>query len=111
MKIVKKIFTLSTSAILGLSFCAGTAFASRVSTDDSKIVKPTPINTRPYGQLRRSPRMDFLNQETRISDDFSIEDFIRSNSASRSPLIYNDLEDVRYFNLYLSIMKSINRDR
>ena len=62
MKIIKKIFTLSLSAILGLSFCSAPAFASKTFSHDSEIVvaKPTPVRPRPCGRLLRSPGMYFL---------------------------------------------------
>ncbi len=60
MKIVKKIFVLSTSAILGLSFCAGTAFAGRIPQTGSKIsVKKVSNKAYPYHKLRRTSEMDF----------------------------------------------------
>lgn len=109
MKIVKKIFILSTSAVLGLSFCAGTAFASKVSTDDSKIVEKTSISARSNGKLRRSPTINFSHRrEIKLENNLSIEDFVRSNSNSRSPFIYDDVREIWYFNLYSSIMESIN---
>jgi len=111
MKIVKKIFILSTSAVLGLSFCAGTAFASKVSTDDSKIVEKTSISARSNGKLRRSPTMNFSHRGIRLENNLSIDDFVRSNSNSRSPFVYDDVGEIWHFNLYSSIMESINTGR
>ena len=112
MKIVKKIFALSTSAILGLSFCAGPVFASRVPKDNSKIiVKSAFVEPRSNGRLRRSPVVNFFNTELKLDDNFGTENFVRNNSDSRSPLIYEDFEKVWPYNLYLSIMESINGNR
>ena len=62
MKIAKKIFALSTSAILGLSFCAGTAFANTPVTRGGQryLIGPR------LGLLRRSPSMRFFFRDGRI---------------------------------------------
>ena len=62
MKIAKKIFALSTSAILGLSFCAGTVFAGAPITRDSQCYLIGPR----LGLLRRSPSMRFFFRDGRI---------------------------------------------
>lgn len=83
MKIVKKIFVLSTSAILGLSFCAGAAFASGISKKGSKIsVTHLPTKVFSYGKLRRTYKMDLYH-------NVKISDAIRKNSKS-VPLKFED---------------------
>ena len=83
MKIVKKIFALSTSAILGLSFCAGTVFAGGVSKNSSKIsVKPAVNKAYPYHKLRRTSEMNSYYGMVSL-------DAIRK-SAKSVPLKYED---------------------
>ena len=87
MKIVKKIFALSLSSILGLSFCAGTAFASKVPGNSSKIsVKNAVEKPRTCYKLRRSPGMDFYCGIGKL-------DAIRESSKS-VPLSFED-EDLK----------------
>ena len=83
MKIVKKIFVLSASAILGLSFCAGNAFAGGIPKKGSKI-SVTHVSTEVHtcGKLRRTYKMDpYYN--TKFSDA------IRKSSKS-VPLKFED---------------------
>ena len=83
MKIDKKIFVLSTSAILGVSFCTGTAFASGISKKGSKIsVKHTVSKPYPYNKLRRTSEMN-------AHYGIGISDAIRKSSKS-VPLKFED---------------------
>ena len=82
MKIVKKVFALSTSVVLGLSFCAGTAFASRISKQDPKIpVNHEPVKAYTYHKLRRTSEMDYYG--------IRALDAIRENSRS-VPVSFED---------------------
>lgn len=100
MKIVKKIFILSTSAILGLSFCAVPAFASKVPTDESKVVvkptpvKPIPIKLKPCWPLRRSPRVQFLKDGSFV--------LCGIKQHTKSPFDSEDFEKVEGFDFCLS---------
>lgn len=93
MKIVKKIFALSISAMMGVSFCAGTAFASTTPKGNYEIavVRPTPVKARPSSGLRRSPGAYFMkNGKIRIYG--SIYD-----AAS---LTYGDSEEIKGLDTY-----------
>ena len=94
MKIVKKIFAVSSSAILGLSFCSGTAFASKTFTDNSKIIveRPIPIRPKPGRGLRRSPGAYFTKDGKMVSINGSKLD-IRS-------LTYSDYEKFEGLDIY-----------
>ena len=93
MKIVKKIFALSISAMLAVSFCARTAFASTTPKGNYEIaiVRPKPVRPRPNGGLRRSPGAYFMkNGKIRIYG--SIYD-----AAS---LTYGDSEEIKGLDMY-----------
>ena len=93
MKIVKKIFALSISAMLGVSFCAGTAFASTTPKENYEIaiVRPTPVRPRPNGRLLRSPRAYFMkNGKIRIY----------GSTYDAASLTYDNNEEVKGFDIY-----------
>ena len=99
MKIVKKIFALSTSAILGLSFCAETAFASTTPKGDYEIVivKPIPVRPRPEGNgLRRSPKVRFTKDGKVCIYD------LQRDAAS---LTYSDYEKIIGLDIYSYLHK------
>ncbi len=109
MKIIKKVFTLSLSAILGLSFCAGTVFAGTVHQENSAF---KPVSSKPeLGKLRRSPAFDLYNFRTRIDDSFKIEDFVRNSLNSAPPFFEDDFEEVIPLNLYLFLKKNMDESR
>ena len=98
MKIVKKIFAVSSSAVLGLSFCAGTAFASKTFTDNCEIIieKPVPIRPKPGRGLRRSPGAYFTEDGKMVSINGSKLDI----SLLISSLIYSDYEKFEGLDIY-----------
>lgn len=106
MKIIKKVFTLSLSAILGLSFCAGTVFAG-TSHQENAAFKPVSSKPAP-GKLRRSP---VVNLRMRNDDSFKIEDFVRNSLNSAPPFFDDDFEEARPFNLYLFARENMDKSR
>lgn len=109
MKIIKKVFTLSLSAILGLSFCVGTVFAG-TSYPENSVFKP--ISLKPAtGKLRRSPALDLSNFRMRIDNSFNIEDFVRNSLNSAPPFFEDDFEEARPFNLYLFVRENMDKNR
>lgn len=109
MKIIKKVFTLSLSAILGLSICAGTAFAGTSYPENSVF---NPISLKPaLGKLRKSPVVDLFNFKTKIDDSFKIEDFVRNSLNSAPPFFEDDFEEARPLNLYLFLRKNMGESR
>ena len=110
MKIIKKVFTWSLSAILGLSFCAGSVFAGTFHQENSAF-KPVFIKPSVPGELRRSPVVDLFNFKTKIDDSFKIEDFVRNSLNSAPPFFEDDFEEARPFNLYLFLKKNMDESR
>ena len=85
MKVVNKIFTLSLSAILGLSFCSASAFAGETYNNNSKIsVKPVAEKKQSPYKLRRSPNIDFCHS-------IGVLEALRASSRS-VPLLHEDEE-------------------
>lgn len=86
MKVVNKIFTLSLSAILGLSFCSASAFAGETyNNNNSKIsVKPVAEKKQSPYKLRRSPNIDFCHS-------IGVLEALRASSRS-VPLLHEDEE-------------------
>mgnify|MGYP004600826883 CR=1 FL=1 len=99
MKIIKKIFVLSTSAILGLGFCAGTAFASTTPKCgyEIDIARPIPVRPRLNRGLRRSPGAHFM-RDGKIRIYGSVYD-----AAS---LTYGDHEEIEGLDIYSYLHKS-----
>ena len=89
MKIVKKIFALSISAMLGLSFCAGTAFASKIFAGNSRIIveKPIPVRPRPNNVASY-----LIGKNGKIS--------INGPKYDTCLLTYNDYEEIEGLDIY-----------
>lgn len=87
MKVVNKIFTLSLSAILGLSFCSASAFAGETyNNNNSKIsVKPVAEKKQSPYKLRRSPNIDFCHS-------IGVLEALRASSRSVPLFLHEDEE-------------------
>ena len=116
MKIAKKIFALSTSAILGLSFCTGTVFANTPVTRGGQRYLIGPRS----GLLRRSPSMRFFFRDgmmvgIKVEDPFHMD---MNLVEAGEELEFTHLEDEelhqilgeeepKLFDLCLSVMESM----